>query len=323
MPGAVVGVQIHIRGLDEKLPAVRHRVAGVHRQVDHDLLELAGVDLYQAKVLAGDCFQFDVLPDQANQHLAQIGDQDVEVQNLRLDDLLAGERQQLLGQCGRPLRSLVRLGEQSRNRIGRGELQKGQGNVSYDGRQQVVEVVRHTPCQATHRLHLHRLLELGLQLLFLLIGPLAVGDVPNRRYHQPLVRNRRVPCGDESRLLSLTGNRHIRPVHALRVAAGAIFQYSFPDLLPEFRIFVNGVPKRVRFGKRLSCRAVEPGKVVVHVIEDHGRVNRIHGDAHGKIVHDRPGEGCAFPQRFLRQLTLGDVVKGPQSADNGTITHHG
>ena len=43
-------VELHVGGLDRQLAAVGHRVAGVDREVDDDLLDLAGVGLQVAEL---------------------------------------------------------------------------------------------------------------------------------------------------------------------------------------------------------------------------------------------------------------------------------
>ena len=97
--------------------------------------------------------------------------------HLRLDDLLPGERQQLLRQRRRPLPRSLDLLHFPVHRGFFPDLLQQEFAVPRDHRQEVVEVVRHAPRQATHRLHLHRLLELRLQLLLLDLGALVVGDV--------------------------------------------------------------------------------------------------------------------------------------------------
>jgi hypothetical protein len=83
---------------DHQGAAVRHRVAGVDRQVDQDLLHTStvGVDHQPVRRRSGD--QGDVRTDRAGEQVMRIGDRRVHVEQLRTDDVLPGERQQLPGQ---------------------------------------------------------------------------------------------------------------------------------------------------------------------------------------------------------------------------------
>ena len=50
MRSGVVRVQLDVGGLDGQLAALRHRVAGVDRQVHDDLLDLAGIGFDRAEL---------------------------------------------------------------------------------------------------------------------------------------------------------------------------------------------------------------------------------------------------------------------------------
>ena len=114
----------------------------------------------------------DVLADQALQHLLGLGHDGVEVEHLRLDDLLAAEREQLLAvsdaaDSRRLAGSPASVGAR---RVPAGSASRQQVAVAEDGGQQVVEVVGDTAGQLADGFHLLRLQELGLD-------PAALGDV--------------------------------------------------------------------------------------------------------------------------------------------------
>ena len=109
-PGGCVGL-VHgdVRGIDRELPAAGHRVARVDRQVDQDLLELAGVRLDRPQAAGGHGGQVDVLAQGAAQQLLQAADDVVEAEHLRVHDIAAREDQQLAGEPDRPLRRAADL----------------------------------------------------------------------------------------------------------------------------------------------------------------------------------------------------------------------
>ena len=97
-------LELHRERLDRQRPAVGHRVTPVHREVEEDLLELTGVgqDRADRRVELHD--ERDVLADQAVEHLLDLGDDLVQVEQPGPNDLLTAEREELLrergGSCG-------------------------------------------------------------------------------------------------------------------------------------------------------------------------------------------------------------------------------
>ena len=86
------------RGLDGQAAAAGHGVAGVDREVHQHLLDLARVGLDRAGLADGADVELEVLADQPPQHAIELADDRVEIDDARLDDLPAGEQQQLAGQ---------------------------------------------------------------------------------------------------------------------------------------------------------------------------------------------------------------------------------
>ena len=142
-----------------------HRVLGVDRQVDDDLLQLPGVGAHRAQVSCEDRAQLDVLTDQALQHPVHVGHDLVEVEDSRGQDLLAAEGEQLTRQVGGAQRRLPGLhGFFATGMVGRQAFQKQVGGAQ-DGGEQVVEVVRHAARESPDRFHFLRLKELLLEAL--------------------------------------------------------------------------------------------------------------------------------------------------------------
>ncbi len=146
-----------------RLPPSRHRVPGVDRQVHDHLLELSrvGVDAIERRIQSG--HQPDVLADQALQQRFSASHDLIEVQHLRLQDLLAAEREQLLGQRRGAFTGPPHLLDVGARGMPGFEFLEHQVAVAEDGREQVVEVVRDAAGQAADGLHLPRLLELFLE----------------------------------------------------------------------------------------------------------------------------------------------------------------
>jgi hypothetical protein len=113
--GGVGLVELDVGGLDGQPAAVGHGVAGVDHQVHQHLLELAGIGVDPAEVGRGPHrTQLDVLAQQALEHRPQVGDDLIEVEHPRLQELAAAEREELAGQPGRALAGLLDLARDRR-----------------------------------------------------------------------------------------------------------------------------------------------------------------------------------------------------------------
>ena len=107
----MIVVDGHVVGVDRQDAAGGHRVAGIDRQVDQDLFDLAGVGEHRPEVEAEGGGQFDVLADGSSQELLDVRDELIEVEHLRLDDLASPEGEELVGQLGRSLGGPLDLGD--------------------------------------------------------------------------------------------------------------------------------------------------------------------------------------------------------------------
>ena len=107
VPARIVFVKGHVGRADGQGAAIGHRITGVDNQVQQHLLDLAGIGFDLAQVGRGLRHQFDVLANQAAQHLVQIDDQFVQIDPAGLNDLPTGESQQLTGEVRRALGTLL------------------------------------------------------------------------------------------------------------------------------------------------------------------------------------------------------------------------
>src|SRR4051794_12368205 len=80
--------------------AVRHGIARVHPEIEENLFELSGIGFDPAINGMGLCPNLKALTDDAAEQLLHIADQLVQVENLRLQELLAAEGEQLARQGG-------------------------------------------------------------------------------------------------------------------------------------------------------------------------------------------------------------------------------
>ena len=92
----------HIARFDHQLAAVGHGVACVDREIQDDLLDLSLIapDSMQLRVQFG--LQFNILADQAEEHLGHIGNDAINIERLGVEHLLPAKRQELAGEGAGP-----------------------------------------------------------------------------------------------------------------------------------------------------------------------------------------------------------------------------
>ena len=160
--GDVLLVELDVRRVDREQPAVGHRVARVDGEVHEDLLELVRVGEHGIQGRRERRDELDVLADQSREHRRQAGDDVVQLEHARLQDLPPAESEELTGEDGRALgggRDLVELG------LGRAVAAFEQRlGVAADHGQEVVEVVGDAAGEPPDRLELLRLAQLLLEL---------------------------------------------------------------------------------------------------------------------------------------------------------------
>ncbi|MBM3221259.1 MAG: hypothetical protein FJZ38_21730 [Candidatus Rokubacteria bacterium] len=147
-------VELDVGRLDRELAAVRHRVARVHRQVEHDLRDLRRVRLDAAEPRRCLDDERDVLADQAPEHRLDPGHRRVEIEDLGREHLLSAEREQLPRQVAGVARGLVDDAHPAEQGLVALEIRFEQLPVARDHREQTVEVVRDAAGQPSDALHL-------------------------------------------------------------------------------------------------------------------------------------------------------------------------
>ena len=142
-PGARAAPVPLRRRHDEQLPAARHRVARVHRQVQHHLLQLRG-SARTAAASRGTGSELDVLADQPAQHAAPCRTTtSFRSSTPGSSTCSPAERQQLPGQRGGALRGAADLRHVAAGGARRARCRPARrSRVAEDDGEQVVEVVR-------------------------------------------------------------------------------------------------------------------------------------------------------------------------------------
>ena len=164
MERRVALVELDLGRLDRQLPAVRHRVAGVDREVDQHLLDLARVGSDRAEALLQQVTSSMSSPISRRSILSVSRTTVVQADDARLEHLLAAESQELPRQVGSALAGLLDLGQLDPHRVLRLQASGGELRVAQDGREQVVEIVRDASRQPPHRFHLLGVAELFFEL---------------------------------------------------------------------------------------------------------------------------------------------------------------
>ena len=136
------------------LPPPRHRVAGVEREIEQRGCELVRVDGRRASLVLEHRFDLDLLAERRAQQFCGVDDQRVDVGLARLQRLLAGKGQQMLGQLGAARGGLIdHPGDGGKLRLVGDRLGEDFDGAGDHG-QDVVEVVGDAAGELADRLHL-------------------------------------------------------------------------------------------------------------------------------------------------------------------------
>ena len=164
-------VRLHRIGLDRQRSAAlrHHRVAGVDREVDDHLLELARVGADRPEVAAMLDDELDRLAEQPLQQVRHFRDDVGKLEHLRPQRLLAREGEQLAGQAGGAVRVRLDLLDVVIIAVAGRMPHQHQVAVADDRGQDVVEIVRDAAGELADDLHLGRLRDLALELGLLAI----------------------------------------------------------------------------------------------------------------------------------------------------------
>ena len=165
---------IDVFGRDRDDPAVRHRVAGVHAEVDDSELELARVDLHRPHLLPELHPDLDVAAERSVEHRAHAGQVGGQVDRFRIHRTAPRERQQVPRQPRSARDGTAHRRQHPRaRRAAAFEQLQGAG----EHRQQVVEVVRHAAGELPERFHFLRLPKRFLRRPQPLLVAQPLGDV--------------------------------------------------------------------------------------------------------------------------------------------------
>ena len=178
-----------------------HRVAGVDREIDDDLLELAriGADRAEAAAVLDD--QLDRLAEQPLQQMRHLRHHVGKLEHLRAQGLLAREGEQLPSKAGSAVRVRLDLLDVVIVAVARRVAHQHQVAVADDRGQDVVEVVRDAAGELADHLHLGRLRDLPLELRFLAI-------VLEQEQHRGVAEAAQAGDGQRHRLGRLAGEAH-------------------------------------------------------------------------------------------------------------------
>jgi len=166
-----------VGGFERELSARRHRVARVHRQIDQNLFDLRRIDFHRPETRFREDVERNVFTDQAAERRFHVSDQVVEVDDLRLNHLFAGEGQKLRGQIARAAGGFFDFLDVVKHGAAGFELELDEVHVSQDHIEHVVEVVRHAAGQPSDGLQLLGLQKLVFQFFPLRLRLFPFGDV--------------------------------------------------------------------------------------------------------------------------------------------------
>ena len=93
MAGRVSFIKGHIGCFDGDFAAMRHGIAGVDHQIHQNLLNLGGVYFYRSQTRGQGCFEIYIFANHAAKHFVKIGDNLIEVYDLRFNNLFAAKGQ--------------------------------------------------------------------------------------------------------------------------------------------------------------------------------------------------------------------------------------
>ncbi len=157
--------------------ALRHRVAGIHHQVEESEFELVGIDQGGRQPRGEARLDPHARPDRALQEVGHPAHQPGEVDRLGLQVLAPGEGEHALRQRRAALGTLDGVVEQAQQAGVLGQALAQEFEAAQHRHQQVVEVVGDAAGELAHRLHLLGLGQGSLRLRQRLFGAAALGDV--------------------------------------------------------------------------------------------------------------------------------------------------
>ena len=100
-------VQRHIRRFEGELSAVGHGVGGIHDDVHDDLFHLSGINFYRFKSQGGNNPHIHFPAHQMPQSAGHVGEDPVQIEDFRLENLFASVSQELTRQGRGPVGRLA------------------------------------------------------------------------------------------------------------------------------------------------------------------------------------------------------------------------
>ena len=166
----VIVIEGHVGGLQVQGPALGHGIAGVEAQIHQHLVDLALVGLNVPQRPRSLNFHRDARIDGTAKDARDLLDGRVQIDDFQAQHGAAGEPEKLARQLGGPLSCFFGGLDHLAVRAISRQAARQKADVSQDGGEEVVEIVRDPAGQLTDCFHLLRLAELVFQ-------PLAFRDV--------------------------------------------------------------------------------------------------------------------------------------------------
>ena len=244
---------------DREIAALRHRVAGVHRQIQERCLELRPVDADRPDVLLGLERHPDALPERPLHQLQEPGHQLHDIDRRREQGLASGESKQAMREVGAALRALHRHAGPPLRFLVLGDRPLQELEIADHHAEHVVEVVRNAARQTAYGLELARVEQILLELL-------AFGDIEPKA--EELARLP-VVFPDENRLVEKMVFRLVCAPPAILQGGGPLFRDGrkpTEDAFPVVRVN-PGRPEIRPVQKCLRRKAGDPLHAFIREVE--------------------------------------------------------
>ncbi len=82
MGGRIRFVEARVRGFDRQLSTLRHRILGIHREVEKRAFQLIGVSFHLPKTGARHSLELDCFPKRSVQQVGHTGHQAIDIDRL-------------------------------------------------------------------------------------------------------------------------------------------------------------------------------------------------------------------------------------------------
>jgi len=309
-------VKFHDISLHLEPSAAGHGIARIDGQVHDDLVELAGVGLDNRRLRSGHDPNFDVVAHERAQQFADVLEPVVQIENDRLDHLLAAESQQLASKCGAAFGRFSDVFHVDRRLRGGIDAVAQEFRARVDNAQNVVKIVSHAAGQPADRLHF-------LGLAQLILGPtlrcdvtrdrggandLAV-DIAQRRNADRNIQSAPV-FGQAQRFVVFDAHAARNLSQDFRDLMRTIIRHQHGNVLADHlfrRISVDAFRPAVPGGNRAIETLGQNG--IFRGVNNRGQPRPVFADLLGRSLRKL---GMGFAQFLLDSLTVTDVADGAQ-----------